>query len=70
MTAVFFVETADAGIPAGILVTERGRSVRRAVVYEKNLKVREGLGENAVQTFREIGFYIIYGDNNAKKRIG
>ena len=65
MTAVFFVETADARIRAGILVAEGGRAVCGAVVYEKNLKVREGLGENAVQTCGQVGFYIIYRDNDA-----
>ncbi len=65
MTAVFLMETADAGIPAGILVAERGRAVRGAVVYEKDLEIRERLCQNAVQTCGEVRFYIVYGDDNA-----
>jgi len=65
MAAVFFMETADVWIPAGILVADSGRAVCGAVVYEKNLEIRERLGENAVQTFAQIGFYVIYGDYDA-----
>lgn len=65
VAAVFFVEAADAGIPCGVGVAEGGRAVRGAVVHEEDFKVRECLGENAVEACGEVVFYIIYRDNDA-----
>lgn len=70
MAAVLLVETADAPVLCGIVITEGFGAVGGTVVYEKNFKVRKGLGENAVKAVGKVAFYIIHGDDDTQKRCG
>ena len=59
--AVFLVNTEKPSVFFGIAVAEGAGAVGGAVVHKDYLKVCEGLGQNAVKTLRQIGFYVVYG---------
>lgn len=65
VSAVFFVDTADAGVLRGVGSSKGGRAICGAIIYEKNLEIRKGLGKDAVETFGKAGFCIIYGHDDA-----
>ena len=62
--AVFGMEDADAGIAGGILVADLAAAVSGAVVDKKDLEVGIGLGQDAVQAFGQVGFCVVYGDDD------
>ncbi len=65
VTAVFPVQAADTGILRGEGVAKGGRRVGGAVVHEQHFKVGERLRENAVDTFCQVCFHIVYGYDDA-----
>ena len=49
----------DAGIPGGVFSQNAGRTIGGGVIYRHNLKILQRLGQNAVQTGRQIFFGIV-----------
>ena len=60
-SAVELAHHTDAAISGGSRLQELERVVRRPIVHENDLKVREGLAENRVEALLEVGTGVIDG---------
>ena len=65
---VLLVDDPDARVARCCFLAQRRAVVRGAVVYEKEFKVPEGLRQNGIHTFFEVGFRFIDRDNDADGR--
>ena len=63
--AVFFMDHKDSRIPCGIFVADFGAVIGRSVIYEEELKVCKGLGENTVNATAQKGLNLVYGNDDA-----
>ena len=66
--AVFLVKHPDARIGPGEGVKKSGASVGGSVIREDELIIRERLAEDGMDAFREIGFGIVYRNQDAEVR--
>jgi hypothetical protein len=54
----------DPRIPCGVFVADFGTVIGRSVVYEEELKVCKGLGENTVNATAKKGLNLVYGNDD------
>lgn len=70
VAAVWLMETVNEVMLCGISITDIGRAVCRAVIYQQQFIICPLLCEDAVDTAGKVFFNIIYGYDDAQKRCG
>ena len=64
--AVFLVDHPDPGIPGRVFVADGAAPVRRAVVHQNQLKIRNRLGKNGIHAPGKVAFHLVNRHDNAE----
>lgn len=67
--AIFFMYNMNATVLLGILITDCRTVVLAAIVHQNQLKISKCLIQNTVHATVEIGFRLVYRNNNTDLRI-